>query len=104
MADLTLAEKTYALMGLEHGPMDAILAEPFPPEAAGENRGLSAGPSGDVFDQRHYALAFGIAYALARLEEPFATSEELADTATEAASAAHSWIDSVGGKPEEAMA
>ena len=84
----TIAEKVYGLLHNEYGPIDAL--------GATDDRPL-ANPD-DHIEGEEYVLAFGLAYALARAEEPFASDDELAERARSAATDAHRWMGTVGGK------
>jgi hypothetical protein len=75
----TIAEKVYGQMNNEYGPVAAL---------SQTERHFTENPDNPI-EVTEFALAFGLAYAMARTEHPFASDEELADMARNAATEAH---------------
>lgn len=91
----TIADNIYAQLGSDTGPIDALADDPLPAESKSREH--------PDLDERDYALAFGMAWAMARAEQPFANDEDVARLAREAATQALRWFGTVGGK-EAALA
>jgi hypothetical protein len=97
----TLAERVYESSTPEGAPWEAMLGmEALPAEAISDNRGDLAPPV-DQIDLLQWGVRFGMAYALARIENPMGCEETWQAQAREAASKATRWHMTFGGKPEE---
>lgn len=88
MADLSpLAQKVYGQLNNEYGPVSAL---------SETERHFTHDATGPGIEQEEFALAFGLAYAIARVDHPFASDKELAQMAQTAATEAH---DRFYGRP-----
>lgn len=87
----TLTDKVYGQIIGDESP-DQYLLETVPADALGNDA-----HGGDAGDMRGYCLAYGMAWAIARAENPFANNEELREAAHDAAATAWRAATTVGG-------
>lgn len=89
----TLAEKVYESTGNEGGPLSEIVwnLNWMPLDAIGDGQLKE-------HDREQLMFYFGCAYAIGRLEEPFAAEDALIAAAKEAAVEANRWMTTIGGR------
>lgn len=85
----TVEDKVAATLWPDGGPMDyldpsgEIPAEAVPTDVTDDPENWPERP--DIRDKSAYYTAYGMAWAIAKIENPFATAEELAEVAKAAA-------------------
>jgi hypothetical protein len=103
MAMTTIAVKINNAAHNDHGPFFGDLPGlgELPDDGFGPRDEESRSyPKDDPHYLAQFNFYFGMAYVLARIEEPWASETEWVETAKAAAIKVHRWGDTVGGRPD----